>query len=256
MSGSAQVLRLEGVTYRYPGTETPVVRDISFDLARGETLCVLGSSGSGKTTLLKLAASLLTPDSGTVRLAGVPVTRPGPERIVVFQDQDQLFPWKTVRGNVEFALRRVGVASVGDSGSPAHSHHLHRKTISERARIALEEVELSDAAGRYPHQLSGGMRQRGALARAFVIEPPVLLLDEPFAAVDAPTRERLGTLLQRLQAHDTPGVLFVTHDIEEALRLGDRLLVLGRDGTVQLRADAAGTGPEKLRRSIRSVLEG
>ena len=119
----------------------------------------------------------------------------------------------------------------------------------------MDEVELSDAAGLFPHQLSGGMRQRGALARAFVIEPPVLLLDEPFAAVDAPTRERLGALLTRLQAHHTPGVLFVTHDIEEALRLGDRLLVLGRDGTVQLRADAANGETDELRRSIRTVLE-
>ncbi|MDA3949037.1 MAG: ABC transporter ATP-binding protein [Spirochaeta sp.] len=251
MTGLAPVLQVDGVTYRYPGTEAPVVRDISFDLARGETLCVLGPSGSGKTTLLKLAASLLTPDSGTVRLGGTPVTRPGPERIVVFQDQDQLFPWKTVLDNVRFPLRRVGVSS-----APAGMANYRSGTTHERARIALDEVELSDAAGLFPHQLSGGMRQRGALARAFVIEPPVLLLDEPFAAVDAPTRERLGALLQRLQTHHTPGVLFVTHDIEEALRLGDRLLVLARDGTVQLRAAASSAGPEELRRSIRSVLEG
>src|SRR6056297_1347906 len=109
------ILQVTEVTFRYPGTDAPVVRDISFDLSRGATLCVLGSSGCGKTTLLKLAASLLTPDSGTVSLAGKPVTRPGPERIVVFQDQDQLFPWKTVLGNVRFPLRRLGVSSIDSS---------------------------------------------------------------------------------------------------------------------------------------------
>jgi len=249
------ILQVTEVTFRYPGADAPVVHNISFDLSRGETLCVLGPSGCGKTTLLKLAASLLTPDSGTVSLAGKPVTRPGPERIVVFQDQDQLFPWKTVLGNVRFPLRRLGVSSIGASGPHAGMQRLRSETIPERVRIALDEVELSDAAGLFPHQLSGGMRQRGALARAFAIEPPVLLLDEPFAAVDAPTRERLGALLTRLQAHHTPGVLFVTHDIEEALRLGDRLLVLGRDGSIRLRANVAPDDTGTLRRSIRSVLE-
>ena len=124
------ILQVTDVTFRYPGTDTPVVRSISFDLARGETLCVLGPSGCGKTTLLKIAASLLSPDSGTVRLAGTPVTRPGPERIVVFQDQDQLFPWKTVLGNVQFPLRRVGVSSLGASDLPAATRRLRSVTIS------------------------------------------------------------------------------------------------------------------------------
>lgn len=249
-------LVLSDISFRYDPAGSPVIRDISLRVERGETVCVLGPSGSGKTTLLKVAASLLKPTTGEVRSVEGVVGEPGPDRIVVFQDQDQLFPWKTVLGNVKFPLRYV--LRLGDAES------------ERRANAAIEEVELPGVSSRFPYELSGGMRQRVALARAVAIEPPVLLLDEPFAAVDAPTRERLGTLLVRLQRHHDLAVLFVTHDVDEAIRLGHRIVVLGRDGEVRFRGDgfiakngenAPTNGPrpssavERLRRQVRGVLD-
>jgi NitT/TauT family transport system ATP-binding protein len=239
-------LVLEKVTYRYPGEARAVLNKISLTIAPGEIVCVLGPSGCGKTTLLKVAASFLLPLTGTVTFGGAVVAGPDPDRIVVFQEQDQLFPWKTALGNVIFPLRHAG----RHRGSPDQTE----RSFRERAMAALAEVELRDDADRYPRQLSGGMRQRVALARAFVMEPAVLLLDEPFAAVDAPTRERLGLLLQRLQRTHNPGVLFVTHDMDEALRLGDRLVVLNRKGTVCLHEEAW-PDPSALRSRIRAAME-
>jgi NitT/TauT family transport system ATP-binding protein len=240
-------LSLTGITYRYPGSDRDVLREVSLSIDPGETVCVLGASGCGKTTLLKIAASLVEPDAGTIALAGAPVRRPGPERIVVFQEQDQLFPWKTVLGNTIFPQRYL------PSPPP-------RDVQRKNALNALGEVELIDADGMFPHQLSGGMRQRAALARAIAMEPAVLLLDEPFAAVDAPTRERLGELLLTLRNRHNPGILFVTHDVDEALRLGDRLLVLGRDGSLRYEgdvpvADADPSVRDALRRRVRSLID-
>jgi len=191
------------------------LRDISFAYGARRVLdrfsaavVVLGPSGCGKTTLLKIAASLLPPLSGEVLFRGEPALAPGPDRILVFQDTSQLLPWKTARKNIEFGLKSTGRST---------------REARQRATLALQEVELADEGSRYPHELSGGMRQRVAIARAFALDAPVLLLDEPFAAVDAPTRRR-----RRLQDRHRPGVVFVTH----ALNLGDRLLVLSRTGRV------------------------
>lgn len=245
-AGGVPALQLEDITFRYAPERPAVVTAVSISVARGETVCILGPSGCGKTTLLKIAASLLPAETGRVLCTGSEVLHPGPERLVVFQDQDQLFPWKSVAGNIRFAVQRVGGETEEDT--------------EERVRRALEEVELSDAADAYPHTLSGGMRQRAALARAFAVEPPVLLLDEPFASVDAPTRERLGSLLLRLRDRHNPAVLFVTHDVDEAIRLGDRIVVLGLDGRVRLSTarsdegrDAGGT--DEFRGKIRRALE-
>jgi len=244
---AAGELVLEDITFRYPGTDIDVLRDVSLSVSAGETVCVLGASGCGKTTLLKIAASLVKPDVGEVALAGEPVRRPGPERIVVFQEQDQLFPWKTVLANTVFPQRYL------DAPPPP-------KAQRKVALNALAEVELVGAEAMFPHQLSGGMRQRAALARAIAMEPAMLLLDEPFAAVDAPTRERLGELLLTLRNRHNPGILFVTHDVDEALRLGDRLLVLGRDGSLRYTGDVPreDTDPsvlQTLRRRIRSLID-
>lgn len=215
MSDRLPLIELQDVSFSYGPHR--VLDRFSATLDSGELLVILGPSGCGKTTLLKIAASLIAPQSGAVFFRGTPVRTPGPDRILVFQDSSQLLPWKTARGNIEFGLRSTG-------RSP--------RVARDRADRALEEVELSDAGSRYPHELSGGMRQRVAIARAFALDAPALLLDEPFAAVDAPTRRRLGEVLRRLQNRHRPGVVFVTHDVEEALNLGDRLLVLSRAGRV------------------------
>jgi NitT/TauT family transport system ATP-binding protein len=227
MSDQAPLIQLRDISFSY-GTRR-VLDGFSAAVSAGELLVVLGPSGCGKTTLLKIAASLLAPQSGTVFFRGMPTSSPGPDRILVFQDTTQLLPWKTARQNIEFGLKSTG-RSVREA--------------RDRATRALQEVELADAGTRYPHELSGGMQQRVAIARAFALDAPALLLDEPFAAVDAPTRRRLGEVLRRLQDRHRPGVMFVTHDVEEALNLGDRLLVLSRTGRVleELRPNAE-TGP-------------
>jgi NitT/TauT family transport system ATP-binding protein len=241
----SSLLSLAQISYGWPGT--PVFRDLSLSVQAGELLVVLGPSGCGKTTLLTVAAGMVQPQAGAVVFQGRRNPPPGPERLLVFQDSQQLLPWKTAAGNIDFALRAT---RRGDTPG-------WRSDDRDRGAIvagALAEVELATAAGKYPHQLSGGMRQRVALARAFAIAAPVLLLDEPFAAVDAPTRRRLGDLLRSLQDRHAPAVLFVTHDVEEALRLGDRIVVLDRQGVPRLNTTEL-QSPE-TRAAISEVLQG
>lgn len=218
---SAPLLELRGVTVRYRRQEREevVLRDFSLSIELRELLCVLGPSGCGKTTLLKVAGSFLHPLAGRVLLEGLTVGEPDPGRVMVFQDQDQLFPWKSVMSNVRFGLRGRGRYS---------------GTRADAAARALQEVGLADAGELYPHQLSGGMRQRVALARAFVGTPRLLLLDEPFGSVDAPQRRDLQLLLQRLLQDHESTAIFVTHDVEEAIVLGTRIIVLRRDGSLGL----------------------
>ncbi|MFP4483828.1 MAG: ABC transporter ATP-binding protein [Spirochaetaceae bacterium] len=218
----APLLALHGITAGYAGQgsgvgEQPVLHEFDLKLYRGELLCVLGPSGCGKTTLLKVAGSFLAPKAGVVQLNGERVRRPDPHRVMVFQEQNQLFPWKRVLENVCFGIT---------TGT--------RAQITAQADVALTEVGLADAARMYPHQLSGGMRQRVALARAIAGRPELLLMDEPFGSVDAPQRRELQLLLQRLLADHHGTAMFVTHDVEEALLLGTRTIVLARDGTVML----------------------
>jgi NitT/TauT family transport system ATP-binding protein len=189
----------------------------NFDLTvdEGEFVCVLGQSGCGKTTLLKLLAGLIRADSGGVLIDGVLVSGPGSDRSMVFQNYG-LFPWRTVLGNVEFGLEIRGVSK------------------SARREIALREIErlgLSGFERHYPTQLSGGMQQRVALARAFTKDPRVLLMDEPFAAVDLQTREYLQDELLKIWESIRTTVVFVTHSLDEAVYLGDRVVVLGPRGT-------------------------
>ncbi|MDQ8031636.1 ABC transporter [Bordetella genomosp. 1] len=186
------------------------LHDVSLQVQAGEFVCLIGPSGCGKTTLLHLLAGFLQPTEGTVAFHGAAVTRPGPERGVVFQEY-ALFPWMTARQNVEFGLRAQSV--------PAGERR-------ERALAALRRVGLAHAAERYPHELSGGMRQRIAVARSLVVEPKVLLMDEPFAAVDAMTRATLQQDLLRLWQETGVSVLFVTHNIDEAIFLAQRAVVM------------------------------
>ncbi|MEV7416594.1 ABC transporter ATP-binding protein [Streptomyces sp. NPDC089919] len=208
-------VRIAGLTVAYGGSRrapaTPVLDGLDLELAAGSFTALLGPSGCGKSTVLGAVAGFVRPTAGRVTVADVPVTGPGPDRGVVFQHY-ALFPWRTARGNVEFALKRLG---------------LKRAERRRRALAALAEVGLADGAEKYPAQLSGGMQQRVALARAVAAEPDVLLLDEPFGALDALTRTRMQDLLRRLWQRTGLTVLFVTHDIDEALSLAERVVVLG-----------------------------
>jgi len=206
------MLTLEGVGKRYAvdGTEIVALAGISVTVAPGEFVCLLGPSGCGKSTLLRIVAGLIPPTTGVVRIDGRPVTGPGPDRAVVFQDY-ALFPWMTVRDNVEFGLAARGV-------EPAR----RRQVAMELLRV----VGLADFADKYPHHLSGGMKQRVSIARALAVDPALLLMDEPFGALDAQTRYVMQQELLRIWRSYRKTVLFVTHAIDEALYLGDRVLIM------------------------------
>jgi NitT/TauT family transport system ATP-binding protein len=204
----------------FPGVAVPIVDGMSFDVGHQEFVSIVGPSGCGKTTLLRLVCGLLAPDAGEIRLQDRRVTTPPPEMAIVFQDYGRsLFPWLTVQGNVMFPLKE--------------RRDLSKTEKHERVAAALEEVGLTEAVKRYPWQLSGGMQQRVAIARAVAARPQILLMDEPFASVDALTRADLEDLVLRLHADDRMTVLLVTHDIDEAVYLSDRVFVLrSRPATV------------------------
>ena len=215
-------LRLDGVGKRYAvagAPDTIAVDDFSLDVQQGEFLVIVGPSGCGKTTVLNVLAGLDTPTTGTVAIDDRRITAPGPDRGVMFQDY-ALFPWQTVQGNVEFGLR-YGPAGAG----------LDREARDERVRRTIELVGLAGSETKYPHQLSGGMRQRVALARLMANEPEVLLMDEPLAALDAQTRIILQDEMLRIWGQDrAPAerrtVVFITHAIDEAVFLADRVAVM------------------------------
>lgn len=190
---------------------------VSFDVTEGSFVAIVGPSGCGKSTLLRVCDGLIPPTQGEVLLYGEPVRGPGRERAMVFQ-QHNLFPWRTALGNVEFGLEMLGVP---------------KQERRARAKHYLALVGLEAFADYYPHQLSGGMQQRVGLARALAVEPQVLLMDEPFGALDAQTRSLLQEELARIWSQNRKTVLFVTHDIEEALFLSDRVIVMSsRPGRV------------------------
>ncbi|NMI62428.1 ABC transporter ATP-binding protein [Streptomyces sp. RLA2-12] len=212
--------------YEGSGRRVEAVRDLTFTVEAGELVCLVGPSGCGKTTLLKCMGGLLTPTAGEVRLNDRPVSGPPPGMAFVFQEYGRsLFPWMRVRENVELPLKQKPLSKAR-----------RRELVTD----ALESVGLTDAAGAYPWQLSGGMQQRVAIARALAYEPDVLLMDEPFAAVDAQTRADLEDLVRGLWRERGITILFVTHDIDEAVYLGERVLILSASPTVvqeQLKVD-------------------
>jgi len=214
------ILRVDGLkkTYATKDRTVEAVRNLTFDLPRGQLACVVGPSGAGKTTLLRCIGGLLEPTSGSVTLDGTEVSGPPRGMAVVFQDYGRsLFAWMTVRQNVELPLRNQGTGK------------------AERARVveeSLAAVGLDHAAESYPWQLSGGMQQRVAIARAIAFDPQVLLMDEPFAAVDAQTRADLEDLILDIWRRTGVTVLFVTHDIDESVYLGQRVLILSGSPTV------------------------
>jgi len=187
-----------------------VLGEVSFDVRQGEIVSIIGESGCGKTTLLKIVQGLIRADGGTILVDGSPVAKPGRDRGFVFQHAS-LLPWRTAAHNVEFGLELQGIAPAVRAG---------------RAHQLLRLVNLADAADQYPHQLSGGMQQRIGLARALAIDPAILLMDEPFSALDAQTREVLQAELLRIHAETGKTTLFVTHDLDEAIYLSDRVVVM------------------------------
>ena len=207
------------LVYDTPGGAVPGVRGVSFAIEASEFLCIVGPSGCGKSTLLNIVAGFLSPTAGEIRIGGAPVKGYGTDRGVVFQDFAQLFPWRTALGNVAFGLEMKGVPK------------------SQREAIALEQlrlVKLENFARSYPHHLSGGMQQRVAIARALAYNPAVLLMDEPFAALDALTRDEMQRLLAEVWRTTRKTVIYVTHNVAEAVYLADRVLVMtAHPGTVK-----------------------
>jgi NitT/TauT family transport system ATP-binding protein len=216
----AGAIVVRGLHKRFPGRarELTALAGIDLEIAAGQLVCLLGPSGCGKSTLLDAIAGFSPPSAGEVLVEGEPVTGPGPQRGMVFQEY-ALFPWMTVAANVAFGLRLQG---------------LPRPAIEARVAELLRLLGLSEFADHFPKHLSGGMRQRVALARVLAVDSPILLMDEPFAALDALTRRNLQDELLRLQARLHKTIVFVTHNIEEAIYLADRVLVMtSRPGTIK-----------------------
>ncbi len=221
MSAAAGILSAHNICKSHfdpnTGGQAEALHSVSITVNHHEFVSVIGPSGCGKSTLLRIVAGLDKPSSGEIIVAGQRVSRPGADRGMVFQEY-ALFPWKTMQANVEFGLLLKGIK---------------KKQRAEIARRFIELVGLKGSEQKYPHHLSGGMRQRAAVARAMANNPKILLMDEPFAAVDAMTRQRLQEELTAISASERTTVLFVTHAIEEAVFLSDRVVVLsGRPGRV------------------------
>jgi len=214
-------IEIRRVNYEYAANERAVtaLRDVSFGVAESEFICVVGRSGCGKTTLLNILAGFLAPTTGEVLIGGRAVSGRGLDRGVVFQDFAQLFPWRTAQRNVEFGLEMKGVP---------------REERAKTAQRFLGLVKLESFAGAYPHELSGGMQQRAAIARALAYNPSVLLMDEPFAALDALTRDEMQRLLVDVWRETKKTIVYVTHNVAEAVYLADRIVVLTpHPGTVK-----------------------
>ena len=214
-------IEMNGVFRSYANTQgsfTPALQNIDLEIEQGEFVCIVGPSGCGKSTLLHLIAGLDRPTTGEIIVDGGPVKGPGTDRILLFQELG-LFPWLTVRQNVEFGLKMAGVS---------------KSERKDQARVFLRMVHLSHFEDHYIHQLSGGMKQRVALARSLTLRPKILLMDEPFAALDAQTRDMLHDELERIWKETSPTIVFVTHNVREAVRLGDRVLLMSfRPGRIK-----------------------
>ena len=212
-------IRDVSLVYDTPSGQVPGVKDVSFDIGASEFVCIVGPSGCGKSTLLNIIAGFIAPAAGEIRIGGKKVVGHGMDRGVVFQDFAQLFPWRTALGNVSFGLEMKGMAK------------------GEREQIAREQlrlVKLEKFTASYPHHLSGGMQQRVAIARALAYNPAVLLMDEPFAALDALTRDDMQRLLADVWRETRKTVIYVTHNVAEAVYLADRVIVMTpHPGTVK-----------------------
>ena len=230
---SRPLLDVRGVTIQYKTQRHLVTATyrVGFNVLQADRFVLLGPSGCGKSTLLKAVGGYLQPTEGDIRLKGELITKPGPDRIMVFQEFDQLLPWKTVLENVIFPLKTTRT--------------LNAKAAEERAMHYIKKVNLTKFAHSYPHTLSGGMKQRVAIARGMAMEPDILLMDEPFAALDALTRTRMQDELLALWDETQFTVLFVTHSIAEAIKIGSRILLLSpHPGQVKAEINSVPRGQE------------
>lgn len=240
------LLRVQGLTLQYKSKDSIVtaVYRVGFDVRRSNRYVILGPSGCGKSSLLKAVGGYIPPVEGAVFLDDKPVTGPGPDRMFVFQEFDQLLPWKTVKENIMFPLLVTGKYS--------------RKVAAEKAMHYIEKVSLTKFSESYPHALSGGMKQRVAIARGLTMEPSILLMDEPFAALDALTRRKMQEELLRLWEDIRFTVLFVTHSIPEAITIGTHILLLSpHPGQVKAEVNCDDVNDQEsldLTRSIHTML--
>lgn len=216
-----KLLEVRNITKNYhdaPDSRN-ILQELSLTVNRGDFLCILGPSGCGKTTLIRCIAGFESYE-GEILVDGKKVEKPGIDRMMVFQDFNQLFPWKTVKKNIQYPLRVNGITEKAQLERIAQEH--------------LDLVGLGDKGDLYPHQLSGGMKQRVAIAKGLALNPKIILMDEPFASLDAMTRSKLQMELLRIKEKENATVIFITHNIQEALTLGSRVLLMSKRGEIKI----------------------
>ena len=218
MTERTPILKIEHLRKQYDDGTDIIIPDLSLNVYEEDFLCILGPSGCGKSTLIRCISGFENYE-GTIEMDGRPVRKPGPDRVMVFQDFNQLLPWKTVLNNITYPLKVNGV-----------------KSRAERERLAekyLDKVNLKGYRDYYPHQLSGGMKQRVAIAKGMALGSRVILMDEPFAALDAITRNQMQSELTHIKEKEKMTVIFITHNIQEAISLGNRIMVMSREGEIR-----------------------
>lgn len=212
------ILKIENLIKQYDNSDRVILKGINLDVHEEDFLCVLGPSGCGKSTMIRCIAGF-EPYEGSIMMQGKRVTKPDADRIMVFQDFNQLFPWKTVLKNITYPLKVGGMKN--------------KKERVLKAEEYLEKVNLLPYKDYYPHQLSGGMKQRVAIARGMALGSKLILMDEPFAALDAMTRNQMQTELTNIKEKEKMTVIFITHNIQEAMALGNRIMVMSKDGEIK-----------------------
>lgn len=212
------MLKIEKLRKKYDNSDRIILNDIDLSINEEDFLCVLGPSGCGKSTLIRCIAGFEDYE-GSITVNGEKVVKPGPDRIMVFQDFNQLFPWKTVLGNITYALKVGGMKN--------------KEERKEKAEKYLNKVNLLQYKNYYPHQLSGGMKQRVAIAKGLALGSKIIMMDEPFAALDAMTRKQLQAELIKIKEKEKMTVLFITHNIQEAISLGNRIMVMSKEGIIK-----------------------
>lgn len=229
-----EVLKIEHLSKAYStqNNSSEILADLNLTVEENDFICILGPSGCGKSTLLRCIAGF-EDYTGTIQCNGKVVTKPSPERVMVFQDYNQLFPWKTVEKNIQYPLKVKGIRDKAELKRISYEY--------------LEKVGLDGYQKYYPHELSGGMKQRVAIAKALALKPEIILMDEPFAALDAITRNSLQKEMYRISTQEKVTVIFVTHNIQEAITLGKRVLLMGKQGKILI--DEVNTIPKPVKPS-------